>query len=118
MSQEEMDQCWKKLAAKIEEEVLDKYKMDDSRRSAYRGRASLLERTRVRRSRMHRIRKWREDCWARMFALFKEYNLQRLKSMHENSTDEAAAKNEDHEGDVTKRIRSKGRVDADNRWGC
>ena len=28
MSQEEMDQCWKKLAEKIEEEVLDKYKVE------------------------------------------------------------------------------------------
>ena len=29
MSQEEMDQCWKKLAAKMEEEVLDKYKVEE-----------------------------------------------------------------------------------------
>ena len=31
MSQEEMDQCWKKLAEKMEEEVLDKYKVQQKR---------------------------------------------------------------------------------------
>ena len=35
MSQEEMDQCWKMLAEKIEEEVLDKYKVDDSKRGVF-----------------------------------------------------------------------------------
>ena len=35
MSQEEMDQCWKNLAGKIEAEVLDKYKVEDSKRDAY-----------------------------------------------------------------------------------
>ena len=30
MSQDEMDQCWKQLTEKIEEEVLDKYKVEDS----------------------------------------------------------------------------------------
>ena len=58
MSQEEMDQCWKKLAEKMEEEVLDKYKVDDSTRGACRGRGSLLEWRRVRKNRMYKIRKW------------------------------------------------------------
>ena len=43
MSQEEMDQCWRKLAEKIDEEVLDQYQVDDSRRGAHRGRGSLLD---------------------------------------------------------------------------
>ena len=42
MSQEEVDQCWKELAGKIEEDVLDKYKVDDSKRGAYRGKGSLF----------------------------------------------------------------------------
>ena len=29
--QEEMDECWKKLAEKIEEEVLDNYKVEDKK---------------------------------------------------------------------------------------
>ena len=42
MSQEEMDEWWKRLAEKMEEEVQDKYKVDD-RRGLYSGRGSLLE---------------------------------------------------------------------------
>ena len=33
-----MDQRWKKLAEIMEEEVLDKYKVEDSKREACRGR--------------------------------------------------------------------------------
>ena len=56
----------------------------------------------MRRSRKYRIRKWREDCWARIFSLFSEYNSQRLHSKQEESTEEeeeneAAAKNGDYE---------------------
>ena len=58
MSQEEMDQCWKELAEKMEEEV-DKYKVDDSKRGAHRGRGSLLEWRRVRKSRKYRAREMR-----------------------------------------------------------
>ena len=38
MSQEEMGQCWKELAETMEEEVSDMYKVEDSKRGAYRGR--------------------------------------------------------------------------------
>ena len=31
MNQEEMDKYWKKLVGKIEEEVLDKYQVEDSK---------------------------------------------------------------------------------------
>ena len=43
LSQEEMDQCWKNWAERMEEEVLDKYKVEDSKREAYRGRGFPLE---------------------------------------------------------------------------
>ena len=88
MSQEEMDPCCKKLAEKMEEEVLDKYKVEDSKREAYRGRGSFWDWRRVRRSKKYRIRKLREDCLARIFASFREDNLQRRQSMHELSTEE------------------------------
>ena len=42
MSQEEMDECWKKLAEWVEEEVLDKYKVEDNKRGAYRDRGSFF----------------------------------------------------------------------------
>ena len=43
LNQDEMDQCWKKLAERMEEEVLDKYKVEDSKREAYRGRGFPLK---------------------------------------------------------------------------
>ena len=42
MGQEEMDQCWKNLAERMEAEVLDKYKVEDSSREAYRGTGNTL----------------------------------------------------------------------------
>ena len=42
MSHEEMDQCWKKLSEKMEEEVLDKYKVEDSKREVFRGRGAFF----------------------------------------------------------------------------
>ena len=42
MSQDEMDQCWRSLAEKIEAEVLDKYKVEDSKREAFKGRSAQL----------------------------------------------------------------------------
>ena len=80
MSQEEMDQFWRRLAEKMDEEVLDKCKVDDSKRGAYTGRGFLLERRRAGKSKKHRIKKWREDYWARVFYLFGEHNLQRMQS--------------------------------------
>ena len=35
LNQDEMDQGWKKLAERVEEEVLNKYKVEDSIREAY-----------------------------------------------------------------------------------
>ena len=118
LNQEEIDQCWKELSEKIDEEVLDKYKVEDCEREAYRERGARLEWTRVRRSSKYRTRKWREDCWARIFAWLRVYNLQR-QSMHEDSTEEKEMKRQ-QKMKVMKgmfmKIRSKGRMDAENRW--
>ena len=48
-SQNDMDFCWKDLAERMEEEVLDKYKVEESKREAFRGMGASLERKRVRR---------------------------------------------------------------------
>ena len=97
-----MDQRWKNLAGKTEAEVLDKDKVENSKRKAYRGRDAPLEWRRLRRSKKYRIRKRREECWARIFALFREYNLQRLQSKQEELAEEEEMKqqqkNEDYEG--------------------
>ena len=56
--QEEMGQCWKNLAGRMEEEVLDMYKIEDSKRVAFRCRGAPLEWRRVRRSKKYRPRRW------------------------------------------------------------
>ena len=56
MSQLGVDECWKKIVGKMEEEVLNKYKVD-SKRGACRGRSAPVEWRRVRRSKQFQIRK-------------------------------------------------------------
>ena len=119
MSQEEINQCWKNLAERIEEEVLDKYKVEESKREAFKGRGAPLEWRRVRGSKKYRIKEWRRRLLGKSL-LF----VQREKStafakqaggVGGRRRDEAAAKIDDYEG-LTKKIRSKGRMDAENRW--
>ena len=43
-----MDLCWNNLAGRMEEELLDKYKVEESKREALRGRGAPLEWRRVR----------------------------------------------------------------------
>ena len=43
MSQLDVNECWTKIAGKIEEEVLAKYRVENSKREAYRGRGVPLE---------------------------------------------------------------------------
>ena len=74
------DQCWKKLAGRMEEEVLD------SKREAYRGRGSPLKWRRARRSRKYRTRM--EKISGQESSLGLESNLQRRQSMFEVSTEE------------------------------
>ena len=42
MSQDELGQCWGRLAERMEEEVLDKYNVEDSKREAFKGRSAHL----------------------------------------------------------------------------
>ena len=55
------------LEKKMEEEVMDKYKVEDGKREAFRGEGAPSEWRRVRKNRKYRIRKWGGDCWARIF---------------------------------------------------
>ena len=41
LNQSEMDLCWKKLAERMEEEVLDKYKVDESKRGVSKAEVTL-----------------------------------------------------------------------------
>ena len=57
----------------MEEEVLDKFQVEESLREAFRGRSAPLEwERRVRKNKKYRVRKWREDCWAKIFSMFRE----------------------------------------------
>ena len=53
-----MDQSWNNLAERTEVEVLDKYKVEESRKKKafFRGRGAALEWRRVRESKKYRIR--------------------------------------------------------------
>ena len=86
--QVDVDECWKKIAVKIEEDVLHKHKVEDSTREACRSRGMPLEWRRVRRTKKYRIRKLCEDRWTRIFSRFREYQLQRIHSMKEGWTEE------------------------------
>ena len=65
-------ECCKNLAERMEEEVLDKYKVEESKRGALKGRGNFLEWKKVRRNKRYKIRKWREDCRERIFSLLRE----------------------------------------------
>ena len=61
----------------------------------------------------------KRDCWARIFSLFKELNLQRPQSKQEESTEEEEMKQQQRMAtmkDLIRKIRSKGRMDAKSRW--
>ena len=103
----------------MEEEVLDKYKVEESKREAFRGRGVPMEWRTVRKNKKDKIRDWEEDCRARIFALFREYNLQRRQSNPEESTEEEEMKQQQRMvimKDLRKKIRSEGRVGAKSRW--
>ena len=64
-------------------------------------------------------KKVREDCWATIFSLFKELNLQRRQSTQEESTEEEEMKQQQRMmilKNLTKKISSEGRMVAKNRW--
>ena len=58
LNQSEMDLCWKNLVEKMKEEVLDKYKVEESKRGAFKGRGDPLEWRRVRKNKRYKIRRW------------------------------------------------------------
>ena len=42
LEESDIDLCWKKLAERMEEEVLDKYKVEESKKDAFRGGGASL----------------------------------------------------------------------------
>ena len=70
LNQIEMELCWKKLAERMEEDVLDKHKVEESKREPLKAEVTPWNGEEYAKTRDIKIRNWREDCWARMFSLF------------------------------------------------
>ena len=66
------------------EEMLEKYKMEVSKKGAYKGRSEPSECRMVRRVKKYPPRKWCEDCWTRIFSWFGEYDLKLKQGMQES----------------------------------
>ena len=116
LSQEEINQCWKNFTEKLRLRFWTSTRSRKAKLRLFKGRGAPLEWRRVRGSKKYR-KKWREDCWARIFALFREYNLQRLQSKQEESAEEEEMKQQQRfMKDLTKKISPKGRMDAESRW--
>ena len=105
--QSEMDLCWKNLAERMEEEVLDKYKVEESKNNG----PSKVEVTPWNGEEYVEVKN--TDCWAIIFYCFREYHLQRLQSKQEESTVKEEMKQQERKA---KKIGSKGSIDAQNRW--
>ena len=58
LSLSEMDLCRKNLAERMKEEVLDKCKVEESKREAFRGGCAPLKWRTVRKNKKYRKRKW------------------------------------------------------------
>ena len=95
--------------------------VEESTRELYRGRGSFLEWRRVRRSKKSRIRrKWGERLLGKNFCVVQENATCIVcQNTHEDSTKGEVMKRQERMKvvkDMTKKIRSKGWIDAENRW--
>ena len=100
LNQSEMDLRWKSLAEKISEEVLDKHKVEATTRDI-------------------KSESGEKIAGINFLLVFRGYNLQRLQSKQEESTEEEEMKQQQRMTimkDLKKKIKSKGRMDAQNRW--
>ena len=79
---------WKKLSDKIEEEVLQRYKVEVNKREANKGRGQPSEWRMVQRVKKYQPRKWSEDCRERILSCFSEHDLQRRQGMRESQREE------------------------------
>ena len=115
LRQSEMDLCWKKLTEGMEEEVLDKYKVEESKRGALKGRGDPLVWRKVRKNERYKIRKCGEDCWARFFLVLR-IQLGAFAKQAGGVGERRRRERMKPVKNLTKKIRSKGRTDARNRW--
>ena len=74
LSHSEMDLCWKNLAGRMEEKVLEKYKVEESKREAFRGGGAPLEWRRVRKNKRYREKELERRLLGENFSLFREFS--------------------------------------------
>ena len=91
----------------MEEEVLEKYKVEEAKNGAYKGRGEPLEWRIVQKEKRYQPPNWGEDCWARIFSWFSEYSL-----LQSSSRGEKPQQRMDIMTDMTRKIKAKGRMDA------
>ena len=95
-----MDSCWKNLAERIQEEVLDKHKVEESKREVFRGGGALLEWRRVRKNKKYRRRKWEKTAGQEFFFVLRlqlAASAKQAGGVNGRRRDEAAAKNDEYE---------------------
>ena len=118
MSQDELGQCWRSLAERMEVEVLDKYKVEDSKREAFKGRSAQLEWRRGAQKQERQNKKVERRLLGQNLRLVQRTQLAATARQAggvggRRGRDESAAV---IMKDLTKKIRSKGRMDAESRW--
>ena len=60
-----------------------------------------------------------EDCWAKVFSLFRKYNLERRKGMQESRTGKDEMKQQQRMkiiAEMIRNIKAEGRMDANSSW--
>ena len=102
LSQLDVNECWMKIVRKIEDEVLDKYKLENTNKEAYRGRGEPSEWRIVRRVKKYQPRKWvkvigQKFSLGSQSAICSDSKACR-KARRRRKRYEAAAKNESYEG--------------------
>ena len=104
----------------MEEEVLDNYKVEDSKREAFqRQKRSVGMAAGAQKQERQNGKVVRRLLGQNLRLVQRIYNLQRLQSKQEESAEEEEMKQQQRMKimrDLTKNIRSKGRVDAKRRW--
>ena len=92
LTQSEMDLCWKHLAERMEEEVLSKYEVEESKKEAFRGGGAPPGMEKGAQKQQLQNKKVVRRLLGKNFSLFRKYNMQRQQSKQEELTEEEEMK--------------------------
>ena len=114
INQEGTNHVWKQLSETMQQEVLGKVPSE-----AYKGTGEPSGWRVVQRVKTYQPRKRGEDCWAKTFLWFREYDLQRKKGMQESRPEKEEMRQQQRMKimtDMARKNKSRGRMDANNSW--